>query len=210
MAVALKVVPQFCQAATAASSGITVTGTPATNIVTKFDHYSRDNMLYRLVINTNTFTTNIPSDAALAFGQKLFTYPSAIIQPLGTTIKMTSTCATGLSATAGEIGLGTTIGSGANATLGAVAAGAENVMEGTTISNHVAATTLTSNKAGVPVVAFDHGATGSYGIIDATAGTSVVYANVASTWDQTAAEDVTWQMNIVHHYLVLGLGFGTE
>lgn len=218
MAFATKVKPAlYCQAATAASTGITVTNVPAVNICTKFDHYSYDGIKYRLAVSTANFRKNIPADAALGFGQKLFVWPSAVIRIDSVQMKTTSLCATGLSATAGEFSLGTVIGSGANATSGALGATAEDILEGLTISNHVAATTLTMKLAGTPVANFDHGAgtisSGANvagGILNATAGTLACHLNMFSTWDQTAAENVDFQANIILTYTILGSDFGVE
>jgi hypothetical protein len=210
MSVALKPKAAFCTAnGGTLTSGVTQQD-PSAKFLSSFQHYSYDNILYKLSFATTTLVVNQPSDAALAFGEWVFTYPVGLVTPLVTHVQMTSLCPTGLSATAGEIGLGTTIGSGANATLGAVGAAAENVMEGTTISNHVAATTLVTKKFNVPTVGFDHGATAAAHTIDATAGTSKVYVNVASTWNQTAAENVAWQVNVQHFYMFLGTNFGAE
>lgn len=210
MAVALKPSAKFGKKSSALVSGITSTADDKTKILSKFQTYSYDNILYRLAFSTVTFGKVIGSDAALGFGQDLFTLPTGIIAPLHTTLKMTSLAPTGLSATAGEVGLGTTVATGAIATLGAGSAAMENVMEGTTLANHVADTTLVSEVANTPVAAFDHGAAGSFGVIDATAGTSKVYLNLASTWNQTSTESVAFQVDGVFTFMVLGSDFGVE
>lgn len=163
-----------------------------------------------VAITVNSLIKNIASDAALAFGEHIFTYPSGIgiIQPLYTSVKLLSTCPTGLSATAGEVGMGSVVASGANATLGAVGATCENIMEGTTLSNHVAATPLTSKKGNFAVAFGDHGATSGTGVLDASAADVKAFLNLASTWNQTAAENVTFSATIVHRFRVLGTDFG--
>lgn len=211
MAVALIPRKYYCSAnASTLSSGITISGVQ--QITTKFQHYSNNGLDYKLVINTSTLVKNIPSDAALAFGQLLFTWPSQLVFPTQVHLQMTSLCPTGLSATAGEVGLGTVIASGASATLGAVGATCEDIMDGTTLSNHVAATTLVSKKANVPNNDFSEQAGGGSvsGFIDGTAGTSQCFLNVASTWDQTSAENFSFQANIVIYYQLLGGAFGAE
>ena len=185
MAVARALVPKYGQAAVDASAGITLT-TPTRPVVTGVVH-EFDGGVMRVTLTLAGFSFNIASDAALAVGQKVYTLPSnCFVKPLGGIVKITSTCATGLSATAGEVGLGTTIGSGAVATLGGTAA-FENVMEGQTIANHVAATALAIQEAANPA---PQTASGN-GILDATAADLDVHLNIASTWNQTAAEDVT-------------------
>ena len=122
-------------------------------------------------------------------GQKLCDLPEGWIRPLGGWIKLNSTSGTATAGTAGEIGLGSTIGSGANATLGAVGAAAEDMMEGTTISNHVAVTALQSNKANDSVRSGTQGAT-PVAIYDGTATAMPVHFNIASTWDSTGGVTV--------------------
>lgn len=141
-------------------------------------------------VKCNSFKFNIASDAALAVGQKILTMPEGFIVFPMARIKMTSTCASGLSATAGEVGLGSVIASGANATLGAVGATSEDIMEGQTIANHVAATALQTKEMGHPV---GYGAAGAAqtSYYDGTGTACPVHFNIASTWNQTAAEDVT-------------------
>lgn len=211
MAVALK--PKFlpCTANPATlSSGITISGLQ--QVTTRFQHYTYDNLDYKLVINTSTFIKSIPSNAALAFGQLLFTWPAAIVYPLQAHVQLTSTTSSGAASTAGEVGLGTVVASGANATVGAVGATSEDIMDGTTLSNMVASTTLVSKKANVPNATFSEQAAGgaSSGFIDCTAGTTTCNLQLASTWTQTSADTVNFQANIVIYYRLLGGAFGAE
>jgi hypothetical protein len=163
-----------------------------------------------LYLRVNTLSKATASDAALGFGEKVFSYPSGLglVQPLYTSVKLTSLCPTGLSATAGEVGLGTAVATGAIATLGAGSATMENIMEGTTLSNHVAATTLVSEKANLPVAFGDHGAAGAFGLLDASSSAVAAYLNIASTFNQTAAESITFSATIVHRFRVLSSDFG--
>lgn len=170
-----------------------------------------DDGLCKLYLRVNNLKKNISADAAEGFGEHVFSYPSGlgIVMPLYTTVRLTGSAPTGLSATAGEVGLGTTIASGAVATLGGTAA-FENVMEGTTIANHVAATPLTIEEGNAPLAFGDHGAGGVFGIQDASSADVKVHLNVASTWNQTSAEDYTFGGTLVHHFRVLGSDFGVE
>ena len=164
----------------AASSGITWAAPDNGNI--KVVEYA-EGFLHKTVITVPSFsfaTTN----AAKAIGQKIYTFPAGWIIPVAASIEMVSTTGGTTAATAGEIGLGTVIGSGANATMGAVGATSENIMEGTTISNHVAATALSSNKANSGVAAFDHGAAVAWPL-DGTSTNIPVHLNIASTFSST-------------------------
>lgn len=174
--------------ATAASSGITISD--LNNDLIYDVREFQQGFYHRTYMKVRAFTFNIASDAALGIGQKIYTFPTGAIRPAGGTIKMVSTCPTGLSATAGEIGLGSVIGTGAIATLGAGAATMEDFMEGTTISNHVAATALTSLKSNRPA---GGGTSATNGVmhLDGTSTATALHFNIASTWDQTSAEDVT-------------------
>lgn len=159
---------------------------------------------YRTILKVNTLAKAISADAAEAFGEHIASFPEGVIRPLGAAIRLTSLCPTGLSATAGEVGLGTTIASGAAATLGGTAA-FENIMEGTTLSNHVAATTLTSNKANDPIISGTHSATfGSGALIDGSGTAAKIHLNLASTWNQTAAETFTFSARIALDWQYLG------
>ncbi len=179
-------------------------------IVSYIETQSADGVNFRTIVHTNTLNWDIPSDAALGVGEHIFTYPLGMILPVFTSVQMTSLAPTGLSATAGEVGLGTVISSGAIATLGAGTATMEDIMEGTTISNHVAATTLTSKKANFPVLYGDHGATAAATFHNGTATAIKCYFNIASTWNQTSAENIAASIKIVHDWKYMGSGFGLE
>lgn len=190
--------------ATAASSGITLSTPSAGLLAYPVQTAAQGGDEFLTYAKLNSFTFNIPSDAALAGGQKVFTFPEGWIVPLVSRVRVTSTCATGLSATAGEFGLGTVIGSGANATLGAVSSTAEDIMEGQTLSNHVAATALVSNKVAKPVGLTSASAAQAWGL-DGTSTAKVCHFNFASTFDQTAAENITFNsVEIWVKWLYLG------
>lgn len=190
------------------TSGITIPSGPQ-DVLTKFKVQSGDNIHYRVIFETSTFAKDIPSDAALGFGVKLFTLPAALVLPLETQYVLTSLAPTGLSATAGEAGLGTTVASGAVAVLSGTAA-FENISEGRTLANHVATTTLVTEVVTVPPLLYVQSATVNPGVIDASAGTTDVFFNLASTWNQTSAEDLAFQVSGVFNYKVLGSDFGAE
>jgi hypothetical protein len=185
------------------TSGITKAD-PSLPIATVLEQFSPDGIRYRTKIRVNNLKKAIAADAALGFGEQIASFPLGIIRPVGGYIALTSTCATGLSATAGEIGLGSTIASGAIATLGAGSAAMENLMEGTTISNHVAATALVSRKANNAVA--NAGAAFGTAVLDGTATAAKIHLNIASTWDQTAAESVTFGGLVILDWVYLGVG----
>lgn len=142
--------------------------------------------------------------AAKAFGQKIATFPAGLIKPMGAEIDFTiSTAAT--TATAGEIGLGTVIGSGANATLGAVGATSENIMEGTTLAN-ITTTASRYFRFNDPIIAGTHSATaGSGAIINGSSTASPIYLNIASTWG--ASENLTLSnVRVRIHWKFIGRG----
>lgn len=165
-----------------ASTDITLLNTPDSNFIRVLEQHWDGNDNYSTYVETAPFSFVCAADAALGIGQKLFTFPEGQIQGLGGNIYMESLAPTGLSATAGEVGLGTVIATGAIATLGAGAATMENLMEGTTISNHVAATTLTTKKSNVAV------APAATGHPDGTSTALSCHFNIASTFNQTSGE----------------------
>jgi hypothetical protein len=161
-----------------------------------FDHVSE--------IELNSLVIAEGGAAAKAFGQKIATFPLGLIRPMGAEIAFTiKTAAT--TATAGEIGLGTVIGSGANATLGAVGATSENIMEGTTLAN-ITSTTTSYFRYNDPIIAGTHAATaGSGAIINGSATAAPIYLNICSTWG--AAENLTLSdVRIRIHWKYIGKG----
>ena len=102
--------------------------------------------------------------------------------PAGPIVIHSANIAVGLTLTTGtpttdtpEVGIGTLIGSGANATLGAVGAGAENILGPATI-NDIAGTVENLTSMG--------------GLVIETADAHIVHLNIADTWadvDNTAA-----------------------
>ena len=124
-----------------------------------------------------TFTkTQAVSGAALSFGAALYTLPAVPCLILGASIDGTITGTA--EASTPETGIGTTIGSGANSALSAVGAGAENIITGTAAAGAVStgvAADIVSGSTLLPTV---------------VAASSVLYANIASTW--TATESIVY------------------
>ncbi len=186
------------------TSGITL-ATPDTNISKLLSLTSADGVNYTAKIRVNNLKKAISADAALAFGEHIVTFPLGLIRPNWTSLYLSSTCATGLSATAGEVGLGTVIGSGAVAVLSGTSTFID-IMEGCTLENHVAATELVTRKRNSPVAFGDHGVAGNYGVLDGSATAKKCFLNLASTWNQTAAESVTFGGIITINYDYMGTG----
>lgn len=177
------------------TSGITKAN-PALPIASILEQQSSDGIRYRSIIRVNSLVKNIASDASLGFGEHIATFPSGLIRPVAGFVSMSSLCPTGLSATAGDVGLGTTIASGAVAVLGGTA-GFEDLMEGTTLANHVAATPLASVKANLAPIQVGTTATHGNQILDGSGTAKKIHLNIASAWNQTAAENFTFSALVV-------------
>jgi hypothetical protein len=123
-----------------------------------------------------TFTdTASAAGAALAAGALVYTFPAVPCLVRGVYVSGTLTAATETGTP--EVGVGTLVGSGANATLGAVGATAENIIEGTAseaFASGGTAFTRSSLVAKLPLI---------------VAASSVLHVNYAQTYTET--EDVT-------------------
>ncbi len=117
----------------------------------------------------------VADNAALADGYLLYTLPAGPIILKAAYMSMGLTLAEDTTATA-DAGIGTTIGSGANATLDAVAAGAENILTGQTMNN-ATGTAEVKTVVNQPIA------------IEA-ADSHLIYFNVADTWADTAGSDL--------------------
>ena len=125
-------------------------------------------------VTTLTVSKVTPAIAAAAnqsTGIALYTLPAGVkvIKSARFSLGLTQVGAL-IGADTPEIGLGTTIGSGANATLGAVGAGAENILHG-------ASTVVLTNCTGTAVI--DGAVVNLY---VAAADSHVIYANIADGW----------------------------
>ena len=170
-------------AATVLDTGIAMT-TGGQPIVKEMRTSEEGGGQYMTYLRANSFYFATGGTANKAFGQKLLTFPKGFISVKMCRIRCVSQTAASTSATAGEMGLGTVIGSGANATIGAVGATSENFMEGQTISNHVASTDLTSQLIAHGVGYGTAGAaqTSAY---DGSETAAPLYFNIASAWTGT-------------------------
>lgn len=137
-----------------------------------------------------TFNTTLPAIAGganLAVGKKLYTLPAGEILITGTSMSVAIEGATAIQADTPDIGIGTTIATGAVAVLGGTAA-FENILTGQTMTDCNGTETV---------------ATVSTNLVIATAGSHVVYLNVADGWAAggDAAADVSGTILLTWKYL---------
>ncbi len=126
-------------------------------------------------------------NANLALGALCYTFPTGTIAVWESSIVGIFDQASHGTITAGEAGLGTVVGSGANATLGAVGATSENILQGDVgvLSTYVLGTTV--------VQAADHGGIATAPLTILSAGVHTCFLNIAGAWpDIAAAEAVTF------------------
>lgn len=162
------------QPVSTASSGITWTTSSRPRVV----EY-KDGIVRRTVITVPAFSFTTTA-AAKAIGQKIYTLPEGWILPRVARVTMSSTTGATTTGTAGEVGLGTVVGSGAVATLGGTGT-FEDIMAGATLSNHVAQTALSTDV----VSATDNGV-----VLDGTGTANDVFLNIASTYNGTGGVTV--------------------
>lgn len=150
-------------------------GTPNSGVVAK--HYSADGHNITTVLTVNqTDAITVADNAALADGYLLFTFPAGAVAVSSASMSMAVTLAEDTTATA-DVGLGMLIGSGANATLGAVGATAENVITGQ-------ASTNCSGTATVKTIV-------NQPLAIEAADAHTLYFNIADTWANTAGTDLS-------------------
>lgn len=138
-------------------------------------HYGDGKNFTSILTVSKVDAITVADNAALAVGYLVYTFPAGPIVVNSSYMTMAVTLAEDTTATA-DVGIGTTIGSGANATLGAVGAGAENILTGQT----------TADCNGTPTVK----TVGTQLVIEA-GDNHTVYFNVADTWADTAGTDLT-------------------
>lgn len=120
-------------------------------------------------------------DAAKAIGAAIYTLPSGDIAVTRVTMNVGLTLADAVTTNTPEIGIGNVVGSGVNATLGAVGATSENLFEGEAVAD-VAGTKFRNGKNPL----------NGTGCVIRTADPHALYLNVAVTWaDLTGPAAVT-------------------
>ena len=130
----------------------------------------------KLHVTELTFTkTTTIAGAALADGARCYTFPAKRVSILALQIDATLTAP--VDTTTPEIGAGTLIGSGANATLGAVGATAEDLIEGTASEAFASSGTAASRSGTIAKLPLT------------VAASSVLHVNWAGSYAES--EDVT-------------------
>lgn len=139
-----------------------------------------DGMNHTTILTVNVVDAlTLADNAALADGYLVYTFPAGEIIVESAYMSMAVTAAEDTTATA-DVGIGTTIGAGANATLNLVGAGAENILTGQTAADCNGTPTV---KTAIPTAAVP--------LVIAAADDHTVYFNVADTWADTAGADLT-------------------
>lgn len=90
-----------------------------------------DNVVRKTKITIEAFDQTV-ANANLAFGKKIYDFPEGYIKILACVVDVTLSAAT-CTATP-EVGVGTVLAAGVNATLGAAGATTENILDGTAMS----------------------------------------------------------------------------
>lgn len=135
-----------------------------------------------------TVLTGLTTGAALAGGVRLFDLPDAFLPQLARiTGRLSLSAATATLSANAEIGLGTAVASGANATLGAFGATGENIIEGIQTAAISAAATITVD-----------GTDDSRALVGTLGASTGIFLNFASAASGTAATNVifTGQISI--------------
>jgi hypothetical protein len=133
----------------------------------------RDGHVHKTVITVPAFSW-ATTTASKANGQAIYQFPEGYILPLAAAVVATSTVA-------GEVGLGTTVASGAVSVLSGTAA-FQDILDGKTLSNQVASTALATS-----VCDAAGGTSGTMAAINGSATAAKVYLNHASAYTGTLA-----------------------
>lgn len=152
--------PTFAGLLTTLNIGTVATGSSVVEYGDGYQHTS--------VITVNTTLPAIAGGAALAVGKLIYTLPAGanVIDISYMSIAITQTQGN-INANTPDVGLGTTLASGANALLSAVGAAAENVMTGQTAANCTGTATVNASSTHTDInTANDH----------------TIYLNVAASW----------------------------
>lgn len=151
-----------------------------------------DKTRHRTVITLKSgVTVASTGNAALGLGKSIYTFPNAKIAVRAASVDIKLTCSGGVvTADTPEVGLGSTIASGANATLGAVGAAVENIMEGKAAADVNG--TVFQNCVGYGAASTPFSAPNK---VTSIAAGPTVYLNIADTW--AGADTITMAGKIV-------------
>lgn len=152
--------PTFTGVMNLKNNGTVAAGSTVTEWGDGYNHTS--------IITVNTTLGAIAGGAALALGKLIYTLPAGAIVMKETYMSLAITQTQGhINANTPDIGLGTTLASGANATLAAVGAATTNIL----------AKNVAANCTGTATVDVNSPATGIIAANDHT-----IYVNVAASW----------------------------
>jgi hypothetical protein len=152
------------------SSGLNNTNSGTANTGTTPAEYG-DGRNHTTVLTVSTTLPAIAGGAALAVGKLLYTFPAGAIVIREVYMSMAITQTQGnINANTPDVGLGTVIGSGANALLSAVGHTSENILTGQTAANCTGTATVKTIAPALDEVVIEAG--------DA----HTVYFNAAATW----------------------------
>lgn len=126
--------------------------------------------LKRVEIDVDSYSQAI-TNGAFAFGRKIFDFQAGLIVPVAAALDITIDGSAGLTATAGEIGLGTVVASGSVAVLSGTATFEDVALAGTMAN-------LADGVDGVEV----HNIGGVRAPLNGQTTAKDLYLNIASTW----------------------------
>lgn len=152
--------PTFNAVKNTANIGTIATGSSVIEYGDGYHHQS--------IITMNTTLPAIAGGAALAVGKLIYTLPAGAVIVKGIYMSAAITQTQGnINANTPDVGLGTTIGSGANALLSAVGAAAENILTGQTAANCTGTATVKTAFAPIAIASGDD---------------HTIYLNAAASW----------------------------
>lgn len=155
-----------------ANAGTANTGVTAVEYGDGFNHTS-------VLTVSQTDAITVADNAALADGYLVYTFPAGTVVVHSAYMTMGVTLAEDTTATA-DVGIGTTQGSAAAATLDLDNAACENILTGQTTANCSGTATV---KTATPTAAVP--------LVIESGDDHTVYFNIANTWADTAGVDLT-------------------
>jgi len=144
---------------------------------------------HRTVLTNDAAWVQAVAGAALCFGDQVYNFPTGLIKCLGGTIGFTIQGATATNTP--EVGLGSVLGAGAQATIGAAGATMEDVLDGTATS-----------AISVPGTVESYAFAAEAGVLNGVAGAKDLFLNCAGNWAVT--ENITFSditIDLVWEYL---------